>query len=57
MHMILNGKLLEEVDCFKFLWWHISVDRGCERDVIHRINERYRACIHRKVCRVIEDLG
>ena len=37
--MILNGEPLEEVDCFKYL----GVDEGCERDVVHRMNEGYRA--------------
>ena len=32
--------LLEEVDCFKCLG---SQDGGCERDVMHRMNEGYRA--------------
>ena len=43
MHVILNGELLEEVDCFKYLGLQVAADRGCERDVIHRMNERYRA--------------
>ena len=43
MHVILNGKPLEEVDCFKYLWWHVAVDGGYERDVVHRMNEGYRA--------------
>ena len=40
MHVILNGEPLEEVDCFKYLG---SVNGGCERDVLHRMNEGYRA--------------
>ena len=43
MHVILNGELLEEVDCFKYLWSQVAADGGCERDVVYRINEGYRA--------------
>ena len=41
--MILNGEPLEEVDCFKYLWSQVAADGGCERDVVHRMNEEYRA--------------
>ena len=40
--MILNGKPLEEVDCFKYLGSQVVADRECEMDVVHRMNERYR---------------
>ena len=43
MHVILNSKPLEEVDCFKYLGSQMTADGGCERDVVHRMNERYRA--------------
>ena len=43
MHVILNGEPLEEVDCFKYLGSQVAGDRGCERDVVHRMNEVYRA--------------
>ena len=43
MHVILNGEPLEEVDCFKYLGSQVAADGGCERDVVHRINDRYRA--------------
>ena len=43
MHMRLNGELLEEVDCFKCLWSHVATDGGCERDVVHKMNEGYKA--------------
>ena len=43
MHVILNGEPLEEVDCFKYLGSQVAADGGCERDVVHRINEWYRA--------------
>ena len=38
--MILNGEPLEEVDCFKNLGSQVG---GCERGVVHRMNEGYRA--------------
>ena len=41
--MIPNGKPLEEVDWFKYLWSQVAADGGCERDVVHRMNEGYRA--------------
>ena len=43
MHVILNGKPLEEFDCFKYLGLQVAADGGCERDVVHRMNEGYRA--------------
>ena len=43
MHVILNGKPLEEVDCFKYLGSQVAADGGSERDVVHRMNEGYRA--------------
>ena len=42
-HAILNGELLDEVDCFKYLGSQVAADGGCERDVVHRMNEGYRA--------------
>ena len=39
MHVILNGEQLKEVDCFKYLESQVAADGGCERDVVHRINE------------------
>ena len=39
MHVILNGEPLEEVDCFTYLGSQVSADGGCERDVVHRMNE------------------
>ena len=39
MHVILNGEPLEEVDCFKYLGSQVAADEGCERDVVHRMNE------------------
>ena len=43
MHVILNGEPLEEVDCFKYLGSQVAADGGCERGVVHRMNEGYRA--------------
>ena len=43
MHVILNSELLEEVDCFKYLQSQVAADGGCERDVVQRMNEGYRA--------------
>ena len=43
MHVILNGDTLEEVDCFKYLRSQVAADGGSERDVVHRMNEGYRA--------------
>ena len=42
IHVRLNFEPLEKVDCFKYLGSQVSVDGGCERDVVHRMNERYR---------------
>ena len=41
--MILNGEPLEKVDCFKYLGSQVAADGGCERDVVQRMNEGYRA--------------
>ena len=43
MHVILKGEMLEEVDCFKYLGSQVAADGRCEMDVIHRMNEGYRA--------------
>ena len=43
MHVILNGKPLEEVNCFKYLGSQVAADGGCERYVVHRMNRRNRA--------------
>ena len=37
-----KGKLLEEVDSFKYLESQVAADGGCERDVVPRIIEGYR---------------
>ena len=43
MHVILNDEPLAEVYCFKYLGSQVAADGGRERDVVHRINEGYRA--------------
>ena len=43
MHVILDGEPLEQVDCFKYLRSQVAADGGCERDVVHRMNEGCRA--------------
>ena len=43
MHVVLTGEPLEEVDCFKYLESQVAAKRGCEINVIHRINKGYRA--------------
>ena len=43
MQVMINGEPLQEVDCFKYLGSQVAADGGCERDVIHRMNEGYRA--------------
>ena len=44
MYIILNGEPLEEVDCLKYLGSQVAADGDCEREVVHRMNEGYRAC-------------
>ena len=41
MQVILNGKPLEEVHCFKYLESQVAADGGCERDVVHKMDEGY----------------
>ena len=43
MHVILNGEPSEDVYCFKYLGSQVAADGGRERDVVHRMNEGYRA--------------
>ena len=39
----MKGEPLQEVDRFKYLGSQVAADGGCERDVVHRMNEGYRA--------------
>ena len=43
MYVRLNFDPLEEMDCFKYLGSQVAADGGCERDVVHRINQAYYA--------------
>ena len=43
MYVRLNGEPLGEVDCFKYMGSQVAADGGCERDVVRRMNEEYRA--------------
>ena len=43
MYVKLNGEPLKEVDCFKHLVLQVAAYGRCERDVVHRMNEGYRA--------------
>ena len=45
MYVILNGEPLEEVDCFKYLGSQVAADGGCEREVVHRMNEGNKAWV------------
>ena len=38
MHVLLNGKPIAAVDCFKYLGSQMTADGGCKRDVVHRMN-------------------
>ena len=48
MHVILNGQPLEKVHCFKHVGSQVAADGGCDRDVVHKMNEGYRAWGARK---------
>ena len=43
MYVRLNGDQLEEVECFKYLRSQVAADGGCESDVVHRVNEGFKA--------------
>ena len=36
IHVRLNGELLVEVECFKYLGPQVSADRGCARNMVQR---------------------
>ena len=57
MHVILNGEPLEDVDCFKYLGSQVGANGGCEKDVVHRMNEGYRAWGSLKSALEMEDWG
>ena len=41
--VILNSEPFVRVECFKYLASQVAADGGWEMDVVHRINEGYRA--------------
>ena len=43
MYVRLNGDQLQEVECFKYLGSQVTADGGCEGDVVHRMNEGFKA--------------
>ena len=34
-------RTVRRVDCFEYLGSQVAADRGCERDVVHKMNERH----------------
>ena len=47
------------MDCFKYLGSLVAADGGCERDVVHRMNEGYRSsgALKSVLSKRIEDKG
>ena len=43
IYVRLNGEPLKEVDCLKYLGSQVVADEECERDMLHRMNEEFRA--------------
>ena len=43
LHVIVYGEPLENADSFKYLDSQVAAGGGCEMDVVHRMNEGYRA--------------
>ena len=43
MHVIVNGELLQDVDCFKYLGSQVAADGECERDAVQKMNEGWGA--------------
>ncbi len=44
MNVALNGEVLEEVECFKYLGSHVDVNWGIEGEVKFRMNEVGKVC-------------
>ncbi len=44
MNVALNGEVLKEVECFKYLGSHIDVNGGIEGEVKFRMNEVGKVC-------------
>ena len=40
---VLNREPSKAADCFNYLGSQVAADGGCERDVVNRMNEGYRA--------------
>ncbi len=45
MNVALNGEVLEEVECFKYLGSHVALDGGIEGEVKFRMNEAGKVCV------------
>ncbi len=45
MNVVLNGKLLEEIECFKYLGLHVAVNGGRDVEVKFRMNEVGKVCV------------
>ena len=57
MNARLNGQPLVEVIYFKYLRSPMEAGGGCERDVVHRMNEGYKALGALKSVRCNRGLG
>ncbi len=44
MNVALNGEMLKQVECFKYLGSHVAVDGGIEGEVKFRMNEVGKVC-------------
>ncbi len=44
MNVSLNGEILEEVVCFKYLGSRVAVDEGTEGELKFRMNEAGKVC-------------
>ncbi len=45
MNVALNGEVLEEVECFKYLGSHVALNGGIEGGVKFRMNEIGKVCV------------
>ena len=48
--LVIDATTGQNVDCFKYLKSQVAADGGCERDVVHRMNEGYRTWGALKKC-------
>ncbi len=44
INVVLNGKLVKEVECFKYLGLHVAVDGGIYVEVRFRLNKIRKMC-------------